>query len=86
MVEFQSLLGDGTGRAYANAGKAIDAVVCVANGFIILHGKCTDGASLHASAATDTSVFVNLNGHFSISYGFLAILFEGLHLSSGKCG
>jgi hypothetical protein len=78
------LLSDGTDGAGANASEAINAIVCIANGFIILHGKCTNGAGFHASAATDTSIFVNLNGHFSISYGFFAILFKGAHLSSGK--
>jgi len=78
------LLGDSACGTNADAGKAIDASVFVANGFIILHAERTGGANFHASGASNASVFIDLDGHGNLLVLFFTIVLNRAVMSSKK--
>ena len=68
-----SLLGDGFGRAFADAGTAVDAVTGVDAGLSVLHGDSRDGAGTDTGFAADAFFFIDFCRHVFLLFSSLDI-------------
>jgi len=67
-------------RASSDASTAVNAEVFIADSFVTVHGKCAYWAYVHACSAANAGIFIDLDSHFDLLYGFFHFLKLGAYV------